>query len=92
MGPRLVWVEDGSAGKIRHASSAYLTFVALDENGNPVAVEAAIPETDEDKRRYEQAGARRERRLLDRQSVRNKATVSVRGNTASLCEFDQEDS
>ena len=58
-----VWVEDRTTGKIRHASSAYLTFVALDENGNPIAVESAIPETEEDNRRYEEAGARRKRRL-----------------------------
>jgi acyl-CoA hydrolase len=78
-----VWVEDRFTGNVRHASSAYLTFVALDENGNPVAVEPAIPETEEDKRRHEEAGARRERRLLERQSVRNKATVTVCENTTT---------
>jgi acyl-CoA hydrolase len=84
-----VWVEDRNTGKIRHASSAYLTFVALDENGDPIAVEPAIPETDEDKRRYEEAGARRERRLLERQNVRNKAMVTVSENTTtSLCESE----
>jgi acyl-CoA hydrolase len=84
-----VWVEDRNTGKIRHASSAYLTFVALDEKGDPIAVEPAIPETDEDKRRYEEAGARRERRLLERQNVRNKAMVTVCENTTtSLCESE----
>lgn len=84
-----VWVEDRTRGKIRHASSAYLTFVALDENGDPLAVEPAIPKTDEDKRRYEEAGPRRERRLLERQNVRNKTTVTVCENTTtSLCESE----
>jgi acyl-CoA hydrolase len=31
-----VWVEDRTRRKIRHASSAYLTFVALDENDDPL--------------------------------------------------------
>ena len=82
-----VWVEDRNVRKIRHASSAYLTFVAVDQDGKPVAVEPAIPETDEDKRRYEQAAVRRERRLLERQNVRNEATVSdCENTTTSLCD------
>jgi acyl-CoA hydrolase len=63
-----VWVEDVSTGNIEHTSTAYLTFVALDERGCPVVVEPVIPETDEEKRRYEEAGARRESRLLARKS------------------------
>ena len=58
-----VMVEDLTTGDVRHTSSAYLTFVALDPEGHPVAVQPVIPETDEEKRRYEEAGRRREYRL-----------------------------
>jgi acyl-CoA hydrolase len=58
-----VWVEDLVTGAEKHVSSAYLTFVAIDANGKGVAVPPVIPETDEEKRRYEEAGARREYRL-----------------------------
>lgn len=46
-----------------HTNSAYLTFVGLDENGKPVKTPGIIPETDEEKRRFEQALIRREIRL-----------------------------
>ena len=47
----------------RHVASAYLTFVALDKKRQPFVVPKIIPGTDEEKRRYEQAGKRREYRL-----------------------------
>jgi len=50
-------------GEKLHTCSAYLTFVALDENRKPVPVVPVIPETDEEKRRYREAGERREYRL-----------------------------
>jgi acyl-CoA hydrolase len=43
--------------------SAYLTFVALDDRGNPATVPAVVPGTDDEKRRFERAGLRREARL-----------------------------
>ena len=58
-----VLVEDLVAGVRQHTSSAYLTFVALDENGKPAVIEPVIPETEEEKRRYREAGERREYRL-----------------------------
>jgi acyl-CoA hydrolase len=58
-----VFVEDLITGEVRHTSSAYLTFVALDANGNRVPVVPVIPETREEMRRYEEAGRRREQRL-----------------------------
>jgi acyl-CoA hydrolase len=58
-----VWVEDLVKGEILHTSSAYLSFVALDSAGRPVAVEPAVPETETEKKRYEAAGRRREYRL-----------------------------
>jgi len=58
-----VWVEDLRRGDIRHTSSAYLTFVAVGPNNEHVRVPPVIPETDEEKRRFEEAGHRREYRL-----------------------------
>ena len=58
-----VFVEDLLTGELRHTSSAYLTFVAIDEKGNRVEIPPVIPETEEEKRRHEEAGKRREYRL-----------------------------
>jgi acyl-CoA hydrolase len=57
-----VWVENYIAGERKHVSSAYLTFVAVDRHGRRLAVPPVIPETEEEKYRYEQAGYRRELR------------------------------
>jgi acyl-CoA hydrolase len=58
-----VFMEDLASGERRHTSSAYLTFVAIDSQGNRVAVPPVIPETADEKRRYEEAGQRRAYRL-----------------------------
>ena len=58
-----VFVEDLLTGEQRHTCSAYLTFVAIDESGRPTPIPPVIPETEDEKRRYEEAGRRRERRL-----------------------------
>ena len=58
-----VWVENLMTGLRLHTSSAYLTFVAIDREGNRVPVPAVIPETDDEKRRYEDAARRRQYRL-----------------------------
>jgi len=55
-----VWVENYLLDQCQHVSSAYLTFVAVDGGGRHVPVPAVIPETDEQRRRYEDAGRRRE--------------------------------
>lgn len=58
-----VWVEDLVRGDQRHVSSAYLTFVAIDAGGKGISVPPVIPESDDEKRRYEEAGKRRDYRL-----------------------------
>jgi len=58
-----VWVEDLMKGERQHTSSAYLTFVAIDREGNRVPVPPVIPATEEEKRRYREALERREYRL-----------------------------
>lgn len=55
-------VEDVRQQKLRHVSSAYLTFVAVDASGNRIEVPQVIPETEHQLRRYEDAGRRREMR------------------------------
>jgi acyl-CoA hydrolase len=67
-----VEVENLVSGEIRHTSSAYLTFVAIDKTGNRVAVPQVIPETEEEKRRYEEAGERRTYRLAMREKALQK--------------------
>jgi acyl-CoA hydrolase len=57
-----VWVENYRSEQNRHVSSAYLTFVAIDAGGNRLAVPPVIPETEDEKRRYEGAARRRETR------------------------------
>lgn len=55
-------VEDIREQKLRHVSSAYLTFVAMDATGKRVEVPQVIPETGHQKRRFEDALRRREMR------------------------------
>jgi acyl-CoA hydrolase len=54
------WVENYLLDSCQHVSSAYLTFVAVDSAGRHLKVPAVVPETDEQRRRYEDAGRRRE--------------------------------
>jgi uncharacterized protein (TIGR00369 family) len=63
-----VEAENFITGEVRHTSSAYLTFVALDDAGKPIPVPQIIPDTDEDKRRICEAKARRASRLALRKS------------------------
>jgi acyl-CoA hydrolase len=55
-----VWVENTIAGIHRHVASAYLTFVAIDPQGRRVPVPPLEVGADEEKRRYDDAGRRRE--------------------------------
>lgn len=67
-----VWVEHLQTGKLRHTSSAYLTFVALDKAGNRIVLPQVVPETDEDRRRYEEAAQRRAYRLASKDKTRQR--------------------
>ena len=69
-----VEVENLLTGEIRHTSSAYLTFVAVDGNGQRIPIPPVIPETQEQKRRYQEAGQRRAYRLtLREKALQNRA-------------------
>lgn len=65
-----VFVEDLIGGAVRHTSSAYLTFVAIDRAGNHMPIVPVVPETADEKRRYEEAGQRRQYRLAVRERSR----------------------
>ena len=69
-----VWVENYRAEESRHVSSAYLTFVAIDAAGNRMAVPPVVPETEDEKRRYDGAARRREIRRAE--STRRKEVLS----------------
>lgn len=61
-----VFSENVLTGERRHTTSAYATFVALDEARNPKAVPPLICEDAEDRRRYREALVRRKIRLAHR--------------------------
>jgi acyl-CoA hydrolase len=56
-------------GEIAHTSTAYLTMVALDEEGSPTAVPPLTAETPDERRREEAAQLRRENRLAEREAI-----------------------
>ena len=64
-----VFAESYRENKIVHSNSAYLTFVCVDESGRPVESRKVFPESTEEKRRFEQALARREYRLQQREKT-----------------------
>jgi uncharacterized protein (TIGR00369 family) len=57
-----VEAEDLDSGRVTHTNSAYLVLVALDEDGRPTPVPRLVPETDEERRRWAEAEARRDAR------------------------------
>ena len=58
-----VEAENLRTGRVRHAASAYLTMVALDESGRPTEVPPLMPENEDEKRRYAEGQERRLKRL-----------------------------
>ena len=65
-----VETENLMTGERVHTCSAYLTFVAVDRDSRATAVEGVVPETEDEKRRYRQAGERREARLALRDRMK----------------------
>jgi acyl-CoA hydrolase len=55
-------VEDALGQTLRHVSTAYVTYVAVDHEGHPISVPCVIAETEHQKRRFADAGRRREMR------------------------------
>jgi acyl-CoA hydrolase len=61
--------ENVRSGEVLHTSTAYLTMVAIDDEGNPSEVPPIAPETPDEIRRAREAQLRRDTRLAERQRI-----------------------
>ena len=61
--------ENVRTGDTMHTSTAYLTMVALDDDGQPTQVPPVAPETPDETRREREAQLRRDTRLAERQRI-----------------------
>jgi len=61
-----VFSENSAAGARKHTTQALLTFVALDDAGKPAPVPPLLVKTAEEKRRFREAGKRRDARMAAR--------------------------
>src|SRR5690606_1783089 len=59
-----VWAENVPSGTKIKSNEAYYTFVAVDQSGRTIPVPELLPETDEEKRLYDEALRRRQLRLV----------------------------
>jgi acyl-CoA hydrolase len=64
-----VEAENPRTGEVRHTSTAYLTMVALDDQGAPTAVPPLSVETEDETRRQREAELRRSNRLAERGQI-----------------------
>jgi acyl-CoA hydrolase len=64
-----VEAENAITGEVRHTSTAYLTMVAMDDEGQPTRVPPLICESEEEKRRQREAELRRSNRLAERDQI-----------------------
>ncbi|MEB3223212.1 MAG: acyl-CoA thioesterase [Candidatus Sericytochromatia bacterium] len=62
--------ENPVTGERRLTTTAYATFVALDDLGRPTQVPPLLPETDEERARQEAARARQQDRMARRKAAR----------------------
>ncbi|HEX8710395.1 MAG TPA: acyl-CoA thioesterase [Terracidiphilus sp.] len=65
-----VWAENTRTASVAHVASAYLVFVAIDEQGRRVPVPEVLPESTDELRRYE--GALRRRGNREEEAARRK--------------------
>jgi acyl-CoA hydrolase len=61
--------ENVRTGEVLHTSTAYLTMVALDDDGNPTEIPPIEAVTSDEKRREREAQMRRDNRLAERQRI-----------------------
>jgi len=64
--------ESPLTGDVRHTATAYLTFVALDENKKPMEIKKVKPESDKEKLRFEAGKVRHAERVERLKKIRNK--------------------
>lgn len=60
-----IFSENPVTGDVKHTSSAYVTFVSLDEAGKAQPIRPLIPETVDEKRRFKEGEERYLRRKSD---------------------------
>lgn len=66
-----VYAENIKSGRTIKTNHAFLTFVALDEDGKPTQVPELIPQTEEEKKHFKEAELRRSERLKRKQATSN---------------------
>jgi acyl-CoA hydrolase len=64
-----VEAENPRSGEVRHTNTAYLTMVALDDEGRPTEVPALLAVTPDELRREAEAQLRRSNRLAEREQI-----------------------
>lgn len=64
-----VEAESPRSGERRHTSTAYLTMVAIDDEGQPVGVRPLTVESEVERRRKREAELRRQNRLVEREQI-----------------------
>jgi acyl-CoA hydrolase len=64
-----VYAENVKTGNIIQTNQAFVTYVALDDEGKPTPVPRLIPETEEEKKDYIEAELRRVQRLKRRNEI-----------------------
>jgi acyl-CoA hydrolase len=64
-----VEAENPRTGERRQTNTAYLTMVALDDDGNPAPVPGVIAESSDEQRRRHEAEVRRANRLAEREEI-----------------------
>jgi uncharacterized protein (TIGR00369 family) len=64
-----VEAQDPLTGNVRHVNSAYLVFVAVDQEGKPRPVPPLVAESEVERRRQQEAKLRRERRIAHREAI-----------------------
>ncbi len=69
IGVRVVAERWNESGPGEQVASAYLVFVAVDAEGRPRPVPQVLPETDRDRRRWQEAQIRRTHRLARRRAI-----------------------
>ena len=70
-----VEAENVRTGEVTHTSTAYLTMVALDDDGRPAAIPPVRAETRDEERRAREAQLRRDNRLEERRRIESARPV-----------------
>jgi acyl-CoA hydrolase len=65
-----VEAEKPRTGELRHTSTAYLTMVALDDDGRPTEIPGLVTNSPDEARREREAQTRRRNRLAERDEIR----------------------